>query len=151
MANFANYVTNNLHGINQYEDIFNTITQARKIMMDPTGNPQQENLAAAHSVAGSLLDSGWNQGNNGILIRNLSEQTITDIQEYILDEDPSETTEITMRQLKNYIQNYIDNNVDNNLAAAAAGGRRRKSKKSRKYKKSRKSKKSRKNNKSRKY
>ena len=114
MANFANYVTNNLPGINEYEDIFNTIAQARKLMMEPTGNPHQENLAAAHSVAGSLLNSGWNQGNNGILIRNLSEQTITDIQEYILEGDPGETTENTMRQLKNYIQNYIDLNCQYN-------------------------------------
>ena len=151
MANFANYVTNNLPGINEYEDIFNTIAQARKLMMEPTGNPQQENLAAAHSVAGSLLNSGWNQGNNGILIRNLSEQTITDIQEYISEEDPGLITQSRLRKLQTDIQNYIDNNVDNNLAAAAAGGRRRKSKKSRKSKKLRKYKKSRKSKKLRKY
>ena len=151
MANFVNYVTNNLNGINEYEDIFNTIVQARKLMMEPTGNSQAENLAAAHSVAGSLLNSGWNQGNNGILIRNLSEQTITDILDYILEEDPGETTENRLRQLQTDIQNYIDNNVDNNLAAAAAGGRRRKSRKSRKSKKLRKYKKSRKSKKLRKY
>ena len=147
MANFANYVTNNLPGINEYEDIFNTIAQARKLMMDPGTT----NQTAANSVAGSLLNSGWNQGNNGILIRNLSEQTITDIQEYILEDDPGPTTQIRLHQLQTDIQNYIDNNVDNNLAAAAAGGRRRKSKKSRKSKKLRKYKKSRKSKKLRKY
>ncbi len=150
MDNFANLMSTSLVGINQYADIFNTIAQARKLMMEPTGNPQEENLNAARSVAGALLNSGWNRGDHGILIRNLSQQTIIDLEDYILEEDPSPITEDRMRQLIADITNYIDNNDDNG-AAAAAGGRRRKSKKSRKNKKSRKSKKSRKNKKSRKH
>ena len=149
MANFANYVTNNLPGINEYEDIFNTIAQARKLMMEPTGNPQQENLQAARYVERSLSASGWNeasQGEKAILIRNLAATTKRDLTNYLNDEDPSMTTEKTIRNLISVIDNYLNNFINTNDigAAEAAGGRRRKSRKSRRYKKSKKTRKSRK-------
>ena len=152
MSNFVNL--SNLPGINQYEDIFNTIAQARKLMMEPTGNSQAENLAAVRYVERSLSASGWNeasQGRKDEIIVNLAATTKRDLTNYLDDEDPSMTTENTIRNnliptIDNFLNNFI--NTDDSGAAEAAGGRRRKS---RRYKKSRKSKKSKKTRKSRKY
>ena len=157
MSNFVNLA--NLPGINQYEDIFNTIAQARKLMMEPTGNSQAENLAAVRYVERSLSASGWNessQGRKDEIILNLAATTKRDLTNYLDDEDPSMTTENTIRNLIRNIDNFLNNfiNTDDNGAAPAAGGRRRKSrryKKSKKSRKSRKLRKSRKSRKSRKY
>jgi hypothetical protein len=131
MDNFVNIVSNSLPGIHQYEDIFNTIAQARKIMMEPGTT----NQTAAQSVAGSLLASGWNQRNRDTIIENLARITIIDLNDYILEEDPSPITEDRMRDLIADINNYLNNNG----AAEAAGRHKRKSKKSRIRRSSRKS------------
>lgn len=153
MSNFANQI--NLPGINQYEDIINTITQARKLMMDPTGNNARDNLAAASYVERSLLASGWNeasQGRKAVLITNLASTTKRDLTNYLDDEDPSMTTENTIRNLIRDIDNFLNNFINANDigAAEAAGGRRKKTRKYKKSKKSKKSKRSKKTRKSRK-
>ena len=135
MDNLVNIVSHSLPGIDQYEDIFNTIAISRKLMM----SPRTSNQTAAESVAGSLLASGWNQGNRDSIMENLARTTIADLNDYILDEDPSPITENRMRDLIADINNYLNNNG----AAEAAGRHKRKSKKSRKSRKSRKSKKTR--------
>jgi len=135
MDNLVNIVSHSLPGIDQYEDIFNTIAISRKLMM----SPRTSNQTAAQSVAGSLLASGWNQGNRDSIMENLARTTIADLNDYILDEDPSPITENRMRDLIADINNYLNNNG----AAEAAGRHKRKSKKSRKSRKSRKSKKTR--------
>lgn len=147
MSNFVNLV--NLHGINQYEDIFNTLAQSRKLMMEPTGNNTRDNLNAARYVERSLSAFGWNeasQGRKGILITNLAATTKRDLTNYLDHEDPSMTTENTIRNLNRDIDNFLNNFINTNDigAAEAAGGRRRKSKKSRKSRKYKKSKKARK-------
>ena len=147
MSNFVNQI--NLPGINQYEDIINTITQARKLMMEPTGNNARDNLAAASYVERSLSASGWNeasQGRKAELITNLAANTKRGLINYLDYEDPSERTENVIRNLINDIDNYLNNFINTNDigAAEAAGGRRRKSRKSRRYKKSKKTRKSRK-------
>ena len=154
MSNFVNQI--NLPGINQYENSINIITQARKIMMRPTGNNAHDNLAAASYVERVLSASGWNeasQGRKAELITNLAATTKRDLTEYLDDEDPSMTTENTIRNLIRDIDNYLNNfiNTSDIGAAEAAGGRRRKSKKSRTYKKSRKSRKLKKSRKYRRY
>ena len=141
MSNFVNLV--NLPGINQYEDIFNIIAQARKTMMVPTGNNARDNLAAASYVERVLSASGWNeasQGRKAELITNLAATTKRDLTEYLDDEDPSMTTENTIRNLIIDINNFLNNFINTNDigAAEAAGGRRRKSKKLRKSRKLRK-------------
>ena len=135
MDNLVNIVSHSLPGIDQYEDIFNTIAISRKLMM----GPRTSNQTAAQSVAGSLLASGWNQGNRDSIMENLARTTIADLNDYILDEDPSPITENRMRDLIADINNYLNNNG----AAEAAGRHKRKSKKSRKTRKSRRSKKTR--------
>ena len=147
MSNFVNQI--NLPGINQYEDIINTITQARKLMMDPTGNNARDNLAAASYVERSLSASGWNeasQGRKAELITNLAASTKRDLEIYLDDQDPSERTGNIIRNLISDIDNFLNNFINTNDIGAveAAGGRRRKSKKSRKSRKSKKSKKTRK-------
>ena len=147
MSNFVNQV--NLSGINQYEDIINIIAQARKIMMDPTGNNARDNLAAASYVERSLSASGWNeasQGRKAELITNLAATTKRDLTNYLDDEDPSMTTENVIRNLIRDIDNFLNNFINTNDigAAEAAGGRRRKSRRSKKSKKSKKTRKSRK-------
>ena len=154
MSNFVNQI--NLPGINQYEDIINTITQARKLMMEPTGNNARDNLAAASYVERSLSASGWNeasQGRKAELIINLAATTKRNLTNYLDDEDPSERTENVIRNLINDIDNYLNNFINTNDigAAEAAGGRRRKSRRYKKSRKSRKTKKSKKTRKSRKY
>jgi len=154
MSNFVNQI--NLPGINQYEDIINTITQARKLMMDPTGNNARDNLAAASYIERSLSASGWNeasQGRKAELITNLAANTKRGLINYLDDEDPSERTENVIRNLINDIDNYLNNFINTNDigAAEAAGGRRRKSRRYKKSRKSRKTKKSKKTRKSRKY
>jgi len=154
MSNFVNQI--NLPGINQYEDITNTITQARKLMMDPTGNNARDNLAAASYIERSLSASGWNeasQGRKAELITNLAANTKRGLINYLDDEDPSERTENVIRNLINDIDNYLNNFINTNDigAAEAAGGRRRKSRRYKKSRKSRKTKKSKKTRKSRKY
>jgi hypothetical protein len=123
MDNLVNIVSHSLPGIDQYEDIFNTIAISRKLMM----SPRTSNQTAAQSVAGSLLASGWNQGNRDSIIENLARATVADLNDYILDEDPSPITENRMRDLIADINNYLNNNG----AAEAAGKHKRKSKKSR--------------------
>ena len=154
MSNFVNQI--NLPGINQYEDIINTITQARKLMMDPTGNNARDNLAAASYIERSLSASGWNeasQGRKAELITNLAANTKRGLINYLDDEDPSERTENVIRNLINDIDNYLNNFINTNDigAAEAAGGRRRKSRRYKKSRKSKKTKKSKKTRKSRKY
>lgn len=154
MSNFVNLV--NLPGINRYEDIFNTIAQARKLMMEPTGNSQAENLAAVRYVERSLSASGWNEASQGIkdeMIVNLAANTKRDLTNYLYEGDPSMTTENNINNLISIIDNYLNNfiNTDDNGAAEAAGGRRRKSRRYKKSRKSKKSKKTRKSRKSRKY
>ena len=154
MSNFVNQI--NLPGINQYEDIINTITQGRKLMMEPTGNNARDNLAAASYVERSLSASGWNeasQGRKAELIINLAATTKRNLTNYLDDEDPSERTENVIRNLINDIDNYLNNFINTNDigAAEAAGGRRRKSRRYKKSRKSRKTKKSKKTRKSRKY
>jgi len=154
MSNFVNQI--NLPGINQYEDIINTITQARKLMMEPTGNNARDNLAAASYIERSLSASGWNeasQGRKAELITNLAANTKRGLINYLDDEDPSERTENVIRNLINDIDNYLNNFINTNDigAAEAAGGRRRKSRRYKKSRKSRKTKKSKKTRKSRKY
>lgn len=150
MSNFVNLV--NLPGINQYEDIFNTLTQARKLMMEPTGNNARDNLSAARYVERSLSASGWNeasQGRKGVLITNLAATTKRDLTNYLDDEDPSERTGNIIRNLIRDIDNFLNNFINTNDigAAEAAGGRRRKSRRSKKSKKTRKSKKTKKSRK----
>ena len=156
MSNFVNLA--NLPGINQYEDIFNTIAQARKIMIDrPTGNNQADNLAAVRYVERSLSASGWNeasQGRKDEMILNLAQTTKRDLTNYLDEEDPSMTTENTIRNnliptIDNFLNNFI--NTDDIGAVEAAGGRRRKSRRYKKSRKSKRSKKTRKSRKSRKY
>jgi len=148
MANFTNYVANRLPGIEQYEDIFNTLAQANKITMDSTGNNERDNLNAAMAVGGALRFFGWN--NEGInkneIMANVARGINIFLERYLDEEEPSPITENTIRNLIADINNYLYNNIPNNDngAAAAAGGRRRKYRKSRKSKKSRKSRKSRK-------
>jgi len=144
MSNFTNYVAERLPGIDQYEDIFNTLAQARKLMMPPNTT----NSVAAYSVAGSLIAGGWNSPhtNKNEMISELANLTVIDLREYLDEEDPSPITENRIRELIADLNNYINNNA----AAEAAGRRKRKSKKSRKLRKSRKSKKSKKSRKSRK-
>jgi len=142
MSNFVNQV--NLPGINQYEDIINIIAQARKIMMEPTGNNARDNLAAASYLERSLSASGWNeasQGGKAVLITNLAATTKRNLINYLDDEDPSMTTENTIRNLIRDIDNFLNNFINTNDIGAveAAGGRRKKSRKLRKTKKSRKS------------
>ena len=154
MSNFVNQI--NLPGINQYEDIINTITQARKLMMDPTGNNARDNLAAASYIERSLSASGWNeasQGRKAELITNLAANTKRGLINYLDDEDPSMTTENTIRNLIRDIDNFLNNFINTNDigAAEAAGGRRRKSRRYKKSRKSKKTKKSKKTRKSRKY
>lgn len=150
MSNFVNQV--NLPGINQYEDIINIIAQARKLMMEPTGNNARDNLAAASYIERSLSASEWNeasQGEKAILITNLASTTKRNLTNYLDDEDPSMTTETAIRNLIRDIDNFLNNFINTNDIGAveAAGGRKRKS---RKYKKSRKSRKSRRYRKSKK-
>jgi hypothetical protein len=155
MSNFVNLA--NLPGIIQYEDIFNTIAQARKIMMEPTGNNQADNLAAVRYVERSLSASGWNeasQGRKDEMILNLAQTTKRDLTNYLDEEDPSMTTENTIRNnliptIDNFLNNFI--NTDDIGAVEAAGGRRRKSRRYKKSRKSKRSKKTRKSRKSRKY
>jgi hypothetical protein len=123
MDNLVNMVDENLHGIHEYEYIFNTRAISRKLMMPPGTS----NQTAAQSVAGSLLASGWNRGNRDSIIENLARTTIADLNDYILEEDPSPITENRMRDLIADINNYLNNNG----AAEAAGRHKRKSKKSR--------------------
>ena len=153
MSNFVNLV--NLPGINQYQDIFNTLAQARKIIMEPTGNNTRDNLAAASYLERSLSASGWNEASQGekvVLIRNLAATTKRDLTNYLNDEDPSERTGNVIRNLIRDIDNFLNNFINTNDigAAAAAGGRRRKSRRSKKSKKSKKTRKSKKTKKSRK-
>ena len=145
MSNFANLVSDQLPGINEYEDIFNTLTQATKIIMEPTGDNARDNLNAATAVAGALTTFGWHiEGINKVsIIADVTRRIIELLRRYIVEEDPSERLADVIRNLINNLNNYLDNNG----AAAAAGGRRRKS---RRYKKSRKSKKSKKTRKTRK-
>jgi hypothetical protein len=145
MSNFANLVSDYLSGIDQYEDIFNTLAQAMKLTMEPTGDNARDNLNAANAVAGTLMTFGWDiEGTNKEqIILDVTGRIILLLRRYLDEEDPSERTENTIRNLINNLNNYRDNNG----AAAAAGGRRRKS---RRYKKSRKSKKSKKTRKTRK-
>ncbi len=145
MSNFANLVSDDLPGIDQYEDIFNTLAQAMKLTMEPTGNNARDNLNAANVVAGSLRHFGWDveENNKNQIIVNVTERIIELLRRYLDEEDPSERTENIIRDLINNLNNYIENNGP----APAAGGRRRKS---RRYKKSRKSKKSKKTRKTRK-
>ena len=108
MSNFVNQI--NLPGINQYEDIINTITQARKLMMEPTGNNARDNLAAASYVERSLSASGWNeasQGRKAELITNLAANTKRGLINYLDYEDPSERTENVIRNLINDIENKL--------------------------------------------
>ena len=146
MSNFANLVSDYLHEVNEYEDIFNTLAQAMKIIMDPTGDNARDNLNAANAVAGTLMTFGWDiEGSNkGQIIVDVTGRIIELLRRYLDEGDPSERTENVIRNLINNLNNYIENNG----AAAAAGGRRRKS---RRYKKSRKSKRSKKTRKTRKY
>ena len=123
MDNLVNMVDENLPGIHEYEDIFNTIAISRKLMMPP----RTSNQTAAQSVAGSLLASGWNRGNRDSIIENLARTTMADLSDYILEEDPSPITEDRMRELIADINNYLNHNG----AAEAAGRHKRKSKKSR--------------------
>jgi len=145
MSNFANLVSDYLSEVNQYEDIFNTLAQAMRIIMEPTGNNARDNLNAANAVAGTLMTFGWDiEGTNKEqIIVDVTGRIIALLRRYLDEEDPSERTENVIRDLINNLNNYLDNNG----AAAAAGGRRRKS---RRYKKSRKSKKSKKTRKTRK-
>ena len=142
MSNFVNLV--NLDEIDQYEDIFNTLTQAREIMMDPGRiDHRPVKSIAATDVAESLLTSGWDEEKKegkDVLMANLAATIKTELTEY-LDAEASGTTEDVIRNLIVNIDNYLNNNN------GTAGGRRRKS---RKYKKSRKSKKSKKAKKSKK-
>jgi hypothetical protein len=154
MSNFVNQI--NLPSINQYEDIINTITQARKLMMEPTGNNARDNLAAASYVERSLSASGWNeasQGRKAELITNLAATTKRALTNYLDDEDPSMTTENAIRNLISDIDNFLNNFINTNDigAAEAAGGRRRKSRRYKKSRKSKKTKRSKKTRKSRKY
>jgi hypothetical protein len=148
MSNFANLVSDYLPEVNQYEDIFNTLAQAMKITMEPTGNNGRDNVNAANAVAGALMTFGWDiEGSNKEqLIADITRRIIQLLRRYLVQGDPSETTENNIRSLINNLNNYLNHNDNNNQnndngASEAAGGRRRKS---RKYKKSRKSKKSRK-------
>jgi hypothetical protein len=143
MDNLVNIVSHSLPGIDQYEDIFNTIAISRKLMM----SPRTSNQTAAQSVAGSLLASGWNRGNRDSIIENLARTTIADLNDYILEEDPSPITEDRMRDLIADINNYLNNNG----AAEAAGRHKRKSKKSRKSRKSRRTRRNRRSRRTRKY
>lgn len=148
MSNFANLVSDDLPGIDQYEDIFNTLAQAMKLTMEPTGNNARDNLNAANAVAGTLMTFGWDiEGTNkDQIIADVTGGVILLLRRYLDEEDPSERTENIIRDLINNLNNYNENNGP----APAAGGRRRKSRKSRRYKKSRKSKKSKKTRKTRK-
>jgi len=141
MDNLVNMVDENLPGIHDYEDIFNTIAISRKLMMPP----RTSNQTAAQSVAGSLLASGWNRGNRDSIIENLARTTIADLNDYILEEDPSPITENRMRDLIADINNYLNHNG----AAEAAGRHKRQSKKSRKSRKSRRTRRNRRNRRSR--
>ena len=136
MSNFANQVE--INGIHQYENIFNTIVESRKLLVEPT--PTDHN--AVQYVEQVLVASGWNQPgvNRDRIIKNLARTTISDLNYYLYEEVPSDDTRI--RELINKIWNYINNND-------VARGRKRKSRKSKKSKKYRKSKKSRKSRKSR--
>jgi len=145
MSNFANLVSDYLSEVNQYEDIFNTLAQAMKLTMEPTGNNARDNLNAANAVAGTLMTFGWDiEGTNkGQIIVDVTERIISLLRRYLDEEDPSERTENIIRGIIDNLNNYIENNG----AAAAAGGGQRKS---RRYKKSRKSKRSKKTRKTRK-
>jgi type II secretory pathway component GspD/PulD (secretin) len=145
MSNFANLVSDYLSEVNQYEDIFNALAQAMKIIMEPTGDNARDNLNAANAVAGTLMTFGWDiEGTNKEqIIVDVTERIISLLRRYLDEEDPSERTENIIRGIIDNLNNYIENNG----AAAAAGGRRRKS---RRYKRSRKSKKSKKTRKTRK-
>ena len=147
MSNFVNLV--NLDDIDQYEDIFNTLAHATKIMMDPGRiDNRPVNSIAATAVAESLLTSGWDEEKKegkDVLMANLAATIRTELTEY-LDAEASGTTEDVIRNLIVNIDNYLNNN--NN--GAATGGRRRKSKKAKKSKKTRKSKKAKKSKKTRK-
>jgi hypothetical protein len=145
MSNFVNLV--NLDDIDQYEDIFNTLAHATKIMMDRGRiDDRLVDSRAATDVAESLLTSGWDEEKKegkDVLMANLAATIRTDLTEY-LDAEASGTTENVIRNLIVNIDKYLNNNNDN---GAATGGRRRKS---RKYKKSKKAKKYKKTRKSRK-
>jgi hypothetical protein len=146
MSNFVNPI--NFPGDDQYEDIFNTLAHATKIMMDRGRiDDRLVDSRAATAVAESLLTSGWDEEKKegkDVLMANLAATIRTDLTEY-LDAEASGTTENVIRNLIVNIDKYLNNN--NNDNGAATGGRRRKS---RKYKKSKKTKKSRKTRKSRK-
>jgi hypothetical protein len=133
MSNFTNYVEINIR--EEYQDIFNTIAQSRKLMMDPGTTNQQ----AAEYVEQTLVESRWNQPgvNRDRLIMNLAITTIEDLNNYLNNEDPGHITEIRIRQLISEINNYIINNE-------LAEGHKRKTRKSKKSRKSRKSRRSRK-------
>ena len=150
MSNFVNLVSDDLPGIDQYEDIFNTLAQSVKTIMDPTGDIARDNLNAATAVSGTLTTFGWHidEINKDQIIADVTRRVIALLRRYLLNEDPSETTENSINRLIANLNNYLNNNNNNNNndngAAEAAGEHKRKSKKSRKSRKSRKSKKSRK-------
>lgn len=163
-TNFARLVSDQLPDIDsdQYRDIFNTLAQAVKITMEPGDNNEDDNLNAATVVSGVLTADGWRirRINKGMIITDIATRIKMLLERYMREEDTSQTTVNTIRNLITDINNYLRNNIPNNNSdsdsdsdngpAAAAGGRKRKSKKSRKPRKSRKSKKSRKSRKSRK-
>jgi len=138
MSNFVNLV--NLDDIDQYEDIFNTLAHATKIMMDRGRiDDRLVDSRAATAVAESLLTSGWDEEKKegkDVLMANLAATIRTDLTEY-LDAEASGTTENVIRNLIVNIDKYLNNN-NNNDNGAATGGRRRKSRKSKKTRKSRK-------------
>jgi hypothetical protein len=151
MSNFANLVSDQVPGINQYEDIFNTLTQATKIIMEPTGDNARDNLNAATAVAGALTTFGWHiEGINKVsIIADVTRRIIELLRRYIVEEDPSERLADVIRNLIDNLNNYLNNNnndddINDTGAAAAAGGRRRKSRKYKKLRRSKKSKKSKK-------
>ena len=138
MSNFVNLV--NLDDIDQYEDIFNTLAHATKIMMDRGRiDDRLVDSRAATAVAESLLTSGWDEEKKegkDVLMANLAATIRTDLTEY-LDAEASGTTENVIRNLIVNIDKYLNNN-NNNDNGAATGGRRRKSRKSKKTRKSKK-------------
>ena len=160
MANFANLVDDMLPGINQYEDIFNTLAQAIKITMEPTGNNADDNFNAATAVGGALIASGWNirRINKDRIIADVTRRIIMLLRRYLDTQDPSERTENAIYDIINNLNNYLNNNIDNDDFDSdndsesgspgqpynALGRRKRKSRKSRKTRKSRKSRKTRK-------
>jgi len=132
MSNFANHVEINIP--EEHQDIFNTMVQSRKLMVEPTPTDQH----AAQYVVQNLVYSGWNRpgANRDRLIINLARSMMGEL-DYLRYEYPDDTNVRRISQLIREINNYIINND-------VARGHKRKTRKSKKSRKSRKSRRSRK-------